>query len=170
MEIKLIWYDDMIWYDWFYCHTSLILYCGRLDHGSQNWLMFGWMQGRKCIFVILQDKQFCAQISFIFHCLLASYFFNENENILSLGLYYGSKWVIFHELSLSEKKRKKNQFHPKYHSRPSCIHTTIHHDNLSLKITLKNYSYSENRYYKRNFFQCSFSVSALSLSDMMRKI
>ena len=47
----------------------------------------------------------------------------------------------------------------------TCIsHMTIHYDNLSLKITLKNYSYSENFYYKRkccteNFsvlFQCNF--------------
>ena len=25
-------------------------------------------EGRKCIFVILQERQFCAQISFVFHC------------------------------------------------------------------------------------------------------
>ena len=25
-------------------------------------------EGRKCIFVILQEKQFCAQISFVFYC------------------------------------------------------------------------------------------------------
>ena len=44
------------------------------------------------------------------------------------------------------------------------VTTPLHYDNLSLKITLRNYSYSENLYYKRKcctenfsvFFQCDF--------------
>ena len=35
---------------------------------------------------------------------------------------------------------------------------TLHYDNLSLKITLKNYSYSENCYYKRKCCTVNFSV------------
>ena len=61
-------------------------------------------KGRKCIFVILQEKQLCAQISCVFHCFLASYFFNKNVNILSWDLFYRSKWVILHELSIAAKK------------------------------------------------------------------
>ena len=26
-------------------------------------------EGRKCIFVILREEQFCGQISFVFHCI-----------------------------------------------------------------------------------------------------
>ena len=38
------------------------------------------------------------------------------------------------------------------------VGTYLHYDNLSLKITLKNYSYSENRYYKRKCCTENFSV------------
>ena len=62
----------------------------------------GWMQeGRKCIFVILWEKQFCAQISFVFHCFLTTCFVHKNVNTLSWDLSYGSKCVILHVLSIS---------------------------------------------------------------------
>ena len=43
----------------------------------------------------LQEKQFCTQISFVFHCFLTSYFFHKHINTLSWDLHYGSKCVIF---------------------------------------------------------------------------
>ena len=64
-----------------------------------------WMkEGRKCIFVILWEKQFCAQISFVFHCFLTSCFVHKNVNTLSWDLYYDSKCVTLHELSISTTK------------------------------------------------------------------
>ena len=58
-------------------------------------------EGRKCIFLILQEKQFCGLISFVFHCSLASYFVHKNVNTLSWDLYYDSKCVILHLISIS---------------------------------------------------------------------
>ena len=55
----------------------------------------------KCIFVILWEKPFCAQISFVFHCFLTSSFVHKNVNTLSWDLYYDSKCVILHFLSIS---------------------------------------------------------------------
>ena len=43
-------------------------------------------EGRKCKFVILWEKQFCAQIFFVFHCFLTSCFIHKNVNTLSWGL------------------------------------------------------------------------------------
>ena len=59
--------------------------------------LVGWMQeGRKCIFVILWERRFCAQISFVFHCFLTSCFVHKNVNTLSWDLYHDSKCVILH--------------------------------------------------------------------------
>ena len=41
-------------------------------------------EGRQCIFVILQEKQFYAQIYFIFHCFLTSYLIHKNKNTFEL--------------------------------------------------------------------------------------
>ena len=67
-----------------------------------------WMQeDRKYIFVILWEKQFGAQISFVFHCFLTSCFVHKNENTLSWDLYYDSKYVMLHALSISTTKIDK---------------------------------------------------------------
>ena len=46
--------------------------------------LVSWMQeGFKCIFIILWEKQFCAQVSFVFHCFLTYSFVHKNVNTLS---------------------------------------------------------------------------------------
>ena len=49
---------------------------------------------------------------------------------------------------------------------PRIASVNKHYDNLSLKITLKNYSYSENRYYKRKC--CTENVSVLFKCNFQR--
>ena len=57
-------------------------------------------EGRKCIFAILWENQFCALIFFVFHCFLTSCFVHKIVNILSWDLYYDSKCAILHVLSI----------------------------------------------------------------------
>ena len=79
-----------------------------------------WMQeGCKCIFIILWEKQFCAQVSFVFRCFLTSSFVHKNVNTLSKGLYYVSKYVLLHVLSISTT----NMISPKM-SLTTFLHST----------------------------------------------
>lgn len=59
-------------------------------------------EGRKGIFDILQEKQFCSQISFVFHCFSTTYFFHIYANTLSWDRHY-SKCVILPKLSICVK-------------------------------------------------------------------
>ena len=81
----------------------------------------GWMQeGPKFTFVILWEKQFCAQIFFVFLCFLNACSGHKNVNNLSWDLYYESNvsfYIFFQYL-------QQTWFHPKCHLRPSCIHMT----------------------------------------------
>ena len=78
------------------------LYQSPIWHSFFFLTRVSWMQeGRKCIFVILWEKQFCAQIFFVFHCFLTSCFVHKNVNTLSWDLCYYSKCVILHVLSIS---------------------------------------------------------------------
>ena len=70
------------------------------------------------VFVILWEKQFYVQISFVFHCFLISCFVHKNVNTLSWDLYHDSKCVILNIFSTSTT----NLIRPKCHLRPSCIH------------------------------------------------
>ena len=102
-----------------------MLFAVQLPAPQIRWeYIVGWMQeGRKCIFAILQEKQFCTQISFVFHCFLTSYFFHKHINTLSWDLRYGSKCVILPVLLISIK----NSISPKM-SLTTFLHS---HDDIS---------------------------------------
>ena len=61
-------------------------------------------EASKCIFLFLQEKQFCGQISFVFYCFFTSYFVHKNVNTFSWDLFYDSKYAILHVLSISTTK------------------------------------------------------------------
>ena len=88
------------------------------------------LEGRKCIFVILWEKQFCAQISFVFHCFLTSCFVHKNINTLSSDLYYDSKCAILLALSISTA----NLISPKM-SLTTFLHS---HDDVSISLWVSN--------------------------------
>ena len=72
------------------------------------WYFVSWMQeGRKCIFVILQEKQFCAQIFFVFHCFLTSYFFHKDINSFELR---PALWLKMCHFTCSFKIYKEHNF------------------------------------------------------------
>ena len=53
---------------------------------------------------------------------------------------------------------KDTKSNTKYFTKSISIHSDYHYENLSLKMTLQNHSYSEIRYYKRSCGTDNLSV------------
>ena len=70
------------------CNVFVIIYI------QNNFAM--WMQqSRLCILIVLQEMQFCVQISYVFFCLQVSHFFHENRITLSLDCTWSKSWFVW---------------------------------------------------------------------------
>ena len=72
---------DMIWYE-LYKMIELITFKGKYRNNAS-------VECKKVVSAFssfLQEMQFRAQISFLFHCFFTSYLFHKNENTLSRDL------------------------------------------------------------------------------------